>query len=214
MCGRGGMSSVDEQRSLISQAKRGDRSALEQLLLSYAPKISNHIARRLPQLEGLVTVDDILQETLLNAFLGIHKLDQTSPRSFSAWLKAIADMRLLDALKAHGRQKRGGKFHQVRHAPDMQRGKLVDLIDLLPADISTASRQLARREAVIAIHVGMAGLPAEQRTAIQLHYLEGKSVEETATALDRSPSAVRSLIHRGKRNLAEALSRASLWLSR
>ena len=188
---------------------------LEQLLLSHARKLSNHIAHRLPaQLEGVVTEDDILQETLLHAFLGIHTIEQTSPRSFSAWLKAIADMRLLDALKAQGRQKRGGKFHQVRYAPDTQRSDLVDLIDVLPADISTASRQLARREAAIAIHVGMAGLPAEQRAAIQLHYLEGKSVEETATALDRSPGAVRALIQRGKRNLAEALGRASLWLSR
>ncbi len=113
------------------------------------------------QLEGVVTEDDILQETLLHAFLGIHTIEQTSPRSFSAWLKAIADMRLLDALKAQGRE-RGGKFHQVRYSPDTQRSDLVDLIDVLPADISTASRQLARREAAIAIHVGMAGLPAEQ----------------------------------------------------
>ena len=123
-------------------------------------------------------------------------------------------MRLLDVLKAKGRQKRGGKLCQVRHAADTQASGLVDLIDQLPAEISTASRQMARREAAIAIHVGMAGLPAQQREAIRLHYLEGKSLEETAAALDRTTSAVRSLIHRGKQNLADALGRASLWLSR
>jgi RNA polymerase sigma-70 factor (ECF subfamily) len=208
------MSSVEYDRTLIAMAKGGDRPALEQLLLTHAPLVSRHIARRfLPSLKRVVSPDDILQETLLQAFLGIGKFEQTSPESFCAWLKTIADMRLLDALKAQRRQKRGGQFKQVPDGRDSQTSWVIELIEQLPGDASTASRRMARGESVLAIQVGMAGLPGDQREAIRLHLLEDKSLDETAVALNRSTNAVRSLIHRGKQNLAEALGRASLWLS-
>ena len=208
------MSSVETVESRIALAKAGNREALEQLLLAYGPQVSQHIARRfLPSLKRVVSPDDILQETLLQAFLGIGTFEQTSAESFCAWLKAIADMRLLDALKAQQRQKRGGQLNQVIARPESQTSWVIDLIEQLPGDASTASRRMARREVVLAIHVAMAGLPSDQREAIDLHLLKGKTLEETAVALGRSTSAVRSLIHRGKRNLGEALGRASLWLS-
>jgi RNA polymerase sigma factor (sigma-70 family) len=72
---------------------------------------------------------------------------------------------------------------------------------------------MARRDAVLAVQVAVAGLPADQREAVRLHLLEGKSLQETAVAMDRTKSAVRSLIHRGKQKLSEALGRASLWFS-
>ena len=208
------MSAGEDQRLLIDRAKQGDRSAIEQLLLCYAPLLSEHIGRRLlPSLDRSVGVDDILQETLLKAFLGIGTLQQTSPQAFFAWLRAIADMRLLDALKAQRRQKRGGQLHRVRASSDTRTARWDELIEQLPADLSTASRRMARDEIVLAIQVSVAGLPDDQREAIRLHLLEGKSLQETAEALNRSTSAVRSLIHRGKQHLAEALGRASLWLS-
>jgi RNA polymerase sigma-70 factor (ECF subfamily) len=55
-------------------------------------------------------------------------------------------------------------------------------------------------------------LPDDQRMAIQMQQLEGKSVEETAAALGRTPGAIRGLVHRGKLELVEALGRASRWL--
>ena len=208
------MSTVETEEALISMAKTGDRQALERLLLTHTPALSCHIAHRfLPSLKRVVTTDDILQETLMQAFLGISTFQKTSSKSFRAWLKTIADMRLLDALKSERRQKRGGNATHVRGRVDSQTGWVVDLIAQLPGDASTASRRIARREAVVALQVGMAGLPNGQRAAIRLHLLEGKSLAETAIALDRSTSAVRSLIHRGKQNLVEALGRASLWLS-
>lgn len=208
------MPSMKNEPELVAEAIAGDHAALQRLLLTHTAQLSRYIAGRLlPSMKGYVSGDDVLQETLLQAFLGIHKFEPMSPGSFYAWLKAIADMRLLDALKAQGRQKRGGNRRQLRDTTDSRTSCLIDLIEQLPGDISTASRRLARREAVIAVQVGMASLPADQREAIRLHLLEGKSLKETADALDRTTSAVRSLIHRGKQKLAEALGRASLWLS-
>ena len=80
-------------------------------------------------------------------------------------------------------------------------------------DDVAALNRLAAREAVGAIRVGIAGLPDDQREAIRLHVLEGRSLAETAAAMNRSPGAVRALIHRGKQQLRDGLGRASVWLS-
>jgi RNA polymerase sigma-70 factor (ECF subfamily) len=192
----------------------GDRLALEELLLTHAGQLSAHIARRLPAtLASVVGVEDILQETLLQAYLEIGQLRDTTPQGFFAWLKSVADLRLLDALKAQQRQKRGAGFHRARQTADSLTGSLVELVDRLPGHAATASRLVARHEAVLALQVGMAGLPEDQQQAIRLHLLGGKNLDETAAAMGRTSSAVRGLVQRGKQNLAQAMGRASLWLS-
>lgn len=208
------MMPVENEAALIEKARSGDRFALERLLLAHSADLSRHVEQRfLPSLQGSCSVEDLLQDTLLRAYTGIGEFRQTSARSFAAWLKAIADMRMLDLLKAHRRQKRGGVRRQVRGHSNDESSWVADLIERLPGDASTPSRRLARHEAVLAVQVGLAGLPPDQRDAVRLYVIEGKSLEETARALKRSTSAVRSLVHRGKRKLAEMLGRASLWLS-
>jgi RNA polymerase sigma-70 factor (ECF subfamily) len=199
---------------LIDRARAGDRLALEELLLTHAEPLSGYLAGRLPaSLSTVVGVEDILQETLLQAYLDIEKLRDTTPRGFFAWLKSVADLRLLDTLKAQQRQKRGAGAHGTRRTADLRTGSLAELVDKLMDQGPTASRLVARHEAVLAIQVGMAGLPEDQRQAIHMHVLEEKSLDETAAAMGRTSSAVRGLVHRGKQNLAETLGRASLWLS-
>jgi RNA polymerase sigma factor (sigma-70 family) len=90
---------------------------------------------------------------------------------------------------------------------------VVDLVELLSDRQHTPSRSAARREAVRAVQVGIAALPEDQREAVRQHLLEGKSLAETGSAMGRSPGAVSALIHRAKKQLREALGRASTWLS-
>ena len=61
---------------------------------------------------------------------------------------------------------------------------------------------------------GLQRLPSDQRQAVRLRYLSGKSLEETAVAMGRTPNAVRSLVHRAKQRLHHALRRSSLWLDK
>jgi DNA-directed RNA polymerase specialized sigma24 family protein len=60
----------------------------------------------------------------------------------------------------------------------------------------------------------MARLPADQREAIRESFLNGKTIEGVAQAMGRTVDAVRGLIHRGKKNLAEAMGRSSKWFSK
>ena len=209
MCG------FETDRTLVQKAISGDRPALEQLLVSRAGGLSNYIARRLPNtIAAVVNVDDVLQQCLFEAFVHIGSLrPETTINGFAAWLRSVADLRILDELKAAGRQKRGGAFHRVRNAVDSQTGSLVDLIEKLPGEEPTASRVLSRDEALQALRVGIAGLPDDQREALRWHLLQGKTLDETASQMNRTNAAVRGLVHRAKVNLAEAMGRASLWMS-
>ena len=62
--------------------------------------------------------------------------------------------------------------------------------------------------------IRLAGLRDEHRRVIQLRYLQGRSVEEVAALMDRSPHAVHNLCHRAMRSLRAAMGRTSKYLTR
>lgn len=79
------------------------------------------------------------------------------------------------------------------------------------AGVPTASCLAARDEGVQALTVAIAGLPDDYRVAVQLRHLEGRSVEEVAKELGRTPDAVRGILQRAKEKLQQAIGRASLY---
>lgn len=198
---------------LVGRAKDGEHLALETLLGAHARELEAHIATRIPaKFAAALGVDDVAQEAYLQAFLKIDTLRQTSRSAFKAWLKSVADLTLLHLLRGIDRQKRGGRFRRIHDVPDSTTGSLVRLIETLPGPGETASRQLAKREAIAALQIGIAGLPEQQRLAIQLHLLQEASLDETAKALSCTKGAVRALIQRGKKKLTEVMGRASAWM--
>lgn len=209
------MSGVESEREWVAKAIAGDHVSLEQLLLKYYPELSGRLKAKLPgDLRSAISVDDVLQETFIHAFRDIGRFQPEADHSFAAWLRAVADHRLQDAIKTERRKKRGGWHHRVEKADDPDASSLIDFVEMLSAGSSTPSRYLARREAIQAVQVAIAGLPEDYRQAVQLHFLDGKSLEEVAVALDRTPGAVRGLLDRAKKKMRAALDRSSLYLSK
>ena len=208
------MSTGQDKQELIAQAVSGNPRALQGLLLEYAPRLSRRISSKLPRsLQGLLDPEDVLNATFLQAFRGIKELRQTSEGAFSSWLKTIADNQLQDMLRALQRKKRGGGRRQVRGRQAGDASSVAELVELLSGREHLPDKSVARREAVHAVQVGIAALPDDQREAIRLHILEGRSLAETAAAMNRSPGAVRALVYRAKQDLREIMGSASVWLS-
>jgi RNA polymerase sigma-70 factor, ECF subfamily len=209
------MPTADSQVKLIECATDGDREALQQLLWNHYDRLLRHIA---PKLDGdlprLVGIDDIVQETFIQAIRDIRNCQARSDESFAAWLNAIADHRLNDTIKGLHRRKRGGDWRRAQSPVGTSADAMVELVELISDRRSTPSRFLARREAVQAMQVGIAALPEDQRDAIRLRYLEGKSIAETAAELGCTAAAVNGLVRRAKEALRSALERSSLWLTR
>ncbi len=202
------------QPELLAAAVLGDMVALERLLLAHYDPLARRIAGKLPtRLQATQAVEDILQLTFLQAFRDVTRFVPRDDASFGDWLATIADHRLLDAIKQHDRQKRGGDWGQITEVA-VDDSRWIPLLDWIAADDITPSSVVARDEAVHALHIAIAGLEEEQREAIRRHLLDGQTLEETATAMERTPDAVRGLVYRGKLKLREAMGRASQWISR
>ena len=198
---------------LIQRAKAGGVDAWEQLVVRYQDSLRDYIRYRYDDcLSGHISPEDILQETLLHAWLDIESLNWTAPTSFVAWLKTVADHRVSDALKSQQRLKRGGHLRRVENWIGNGGTSWHDLFDALPVEAQTASSILSDKENARALRVAVSLLPEGQRTALLLLGLEQRSLAEAAEAMKRTVPAVRNLLYRGKQQLARDLASASSWL--
>jgi RNA polymerase sigma-70 factor (ECF subfamily) len=205
-------SNLPEELALITAAVGGDRVALERLLLAEYDALAQRIGTKLPpRLQATHAVEDILQLAFFQAFRDIAQFQHRADASFGNWLAKIAENRLCDVIKEHDRAKRGGDMQRVEDAAGSD-SSILSLWDWIAAADTSPGSIMARDEALNALQAALAALPAEQRAAIQLRFLEGKSLEETAAAMQRTPDAIRGLVHRGKEQLLAAMGRASKWL--
>jgi RNA polymerase sigma-70 factor (ECF subfamily) len=210
--GEVGQREFPPESALTAAAVAGDRVALERLLLAHYDELARRIDARLPlRLQSTQAVEDILQLTFFQAFRDIEHFQLRPDANFGDWLARIADNRLCDAIRQHDRPKHGGDLQRVGDSP-REDSRILSLWDWIAADETSPLSAAMRGEALQALQVALAALPDDQRMAIQLQHLEGKSVEEAAAALGRTPGAIRGLVHRGKLELVVALGRASQWL--
>jgi RNA polymerase sigma-70 factor (ECF subfamily) len=205
---------IDDTATLVQRAVRGERAALERLLLDHFAPVTAHVAQRMPaSLQSVVGVEDIVQATFSNVFQSIGQFETRKDASFLSWLLAIAENQLRDAIRGQKRKKRGGDRARLPDVPDAEQCRDVQLLDLLIGPDHTPSRSAARREGMRAVRTALAGLPEEYRRAIDLRYFEGYSLEETAVLMGRTTGAVRGLVDRARRQLRDSLGGASHYLS-
>lgn len=210
------MMDLARQRELIPQAIAGNHQALEELLLAHCDTLAEHIRPKLAgPMQSLISPEDILQETFFRAFQQISKFQPQSDQSFVAWLKTIAESRIIDAIKHQRRRKRGGDMQRVEQARDAFHTTMADLMGMLEDDDGHSPSQIvATDEAVRAMQIGIASLPDEQRQAVMLRFFRQKSLEEAGAEMNRSPDAIRGLLRRAKASLREHMQRTSIWLSK
>jgi RNA polymerase sigma factor (sigma-70 family) len=171
----------------MAAAQAGDQAAYGALLRDCVGVIEK-VARR----QGVPAdrIDDVVQDTLLT----IHRARQTydPARSFTAWLRVLAERRAIDLMRRTGR-------HAVRevHAP---------LAYERHADESAAGlRSPYGAEASHRLGEAVADLPLRQREAVQLLVLQERSLAETAAATGRSTGSLKVNLHRALKSLRARL---------
>jgi RNA polymerase sigma-70 factor (ECF subfamily) len=175
--------SADDLRraAQMAAAQAGDRVAYEALLRDCVPLIRAVAMRR-----GVAAdyVEDVVQDVLLT----IHRARQTydPSRSFSAWLRTIAERRAIDLLRRIGRQ-------QAREVHS-------------PLDFETFADETARPadngpSSGSRVNDALASLPERQREAVQVLVLEERSLSEAAVATHRSKGALKVNLHRALKAL-------------
>jgi RNA polymerase sigma-70 factor (ECF subfamily) len=196
----------------IRRAVAGDHEALAELLKQHRAAVRHTLLGKIPpRWQAVLTVDDIMQQTYVDAFLDIGRFDVDRDSTFRGWLMTLAKHNLLDALRMLGRQKRGKEWRRVDSpSPDES---LVALYELLTDTGTTPSRRVARSEVRDRLRRALELLPPMYRTVVQLYDLEGRSAQEVAASLERTPGAVYMLRARAHRELAELLGTPSRFFS-
>ncbi len=162
---------------LVTLVQSGDRQAAERLARRWQPRLLR-TARRLV---GAELAPGAVQEAWVSILRGIGSL--RDPDRFAPWVFGILHRRCADAI-------RGAQAERRRHGPQ---------------DESTAPAPGVPDDA-LAIAVAIAALPAEQRLAAQLFFVEGLTLAEIAEVQKVPLGTAKSRLFHARRRLKAALS--------
>jgi RNA polymerase sigma-70 factor (ECF subfamily) len=193
---------ADRVDELLPRAVGGDRQALTSLLEAIAPDIRAILSTELdPLWRSQIDLDDLLQTTYLEAFLRIRQFT-SGPEALKSWLVQIGRNNLRDAIRELTRAKRPDPRARIQHVGNDSHQ---DLLDLLSASSTTPSGRAAKEEQVGLLKSAIRALPASYRSVVQMFDLEGRPVQQIASALQRSEGAVYMLRARAHDRLREIL---------
>jgi len=204
------MGTLHSETEAIKRAIGGDRAALDSLLALYYPRLTAHVAPKLPpDLQTSITEEDVLQDSFLEVYQHLGTCRATSGASFYQWILTIVDHRMLDLVRSVRAIKRGGEWNLL----DVERSSAVAGLEQLAVSLRTPSMSAAGHEAIGAVQSALKGLPADYAEALKLRYIEGLSVGEAAARMNRSEGSVLMLCHRGLRQMASLMGSASRFFS-
>ncbi len=198
------VSKDDEPRTehLAAEATEADADAFAVLVERVRGRLETWIALRLgPKLRGRITEEDVLQETLLQAFRTLDTFTDTGPGSFRRWLLSVAENRIRDLHKFHGAQKRdvAREIARPRNAAEVT---LLDRLSISGASPASAAHALdARRRLAGTIDA----LPQELREVVVARALEERPFREIAQQLGRPVTTIQAQFARAIRALRDNL---------
>ncbi|HXG40884.1 MAG TPA: sigma-70 family RNA polymerase sigma factor [Candidatus Limnocylindrales bacterium] len=184
---------LDRDRPLVEEARR-DPARFEALYRKYLAQVYSFAYYELGDHHD---AEDATERTFLQALAALPRFQEradpeidAAASTFRVWLFRIAR----------------NVVANVRRERARRAGVPLDAAASLPAPIDVEATAAQRDEAARAWAV-VARLPADRRRAIVLRFVDEMSTAEIAAVLGRSEGAVRVLVHRALRAVADELTR-------
>jgi RNA polymerase sigma-70 factor, ECF subfamily len=171
--------------ALVRAAQAGDMSAFGELFDRYYDVVYRYVLFRMGDRSF---AEDVTQETFVRALRRISSVSYQG-RDIGAWFVTIARNLIFDHVKS--------SRYRLEHSTG-------EIIELSPSTHGPEQQVLegATNDELLRC---VRKLNADQQECIQLRFLQGLSVAETAQAMDRNEGAVKALQHRAIRRLAQLL---------
>lgn len=170
---------------MIRRARDGDADALGHLWRTY-----QHLLLRYFRGKGMSEPEDLASTVWVEVATGLDRFDG-SESDFRRWLFTIAARRRIDNIRSEKR--RGERLMRVPAATVSPHA---------PSAGDEAERAAALEQALALVRT----LPPDQAEAVLLRVVADLSVTEVAAIMERREGAVRVLVHRGLKRLAERVS--------
>src|SRR5262245_6389007 len=188
----------------LNAARAGSREALGQALeacRAYLLKIAEQDLN--PALRPKGGASDLVQQTFLEAQRDFDRFTGDSEQELLAWLRQLLRHNLANFARDYRQTgKRRIDREVALDTPDSSGGPAGQV----PTDTSSPSSHVAADEQADLVRRSMAQLPDDYRRVLTLRYQEGRSFEEIARLLGRTPNAARKLWARAVERLEEELA--------
>lgn len=184
---------INLDAAVLRQAIQGDEEAFTRIVETYQRPVFNLCYRMLGQAQE---AEDAAQETFWRAYQHLRRYDQQRP--FATWLLSIAAHYCIDQ-------------QRKRRLPTLALELMPD--EDAPDPAPNPERVFAQLEEKGQLQSLLARLGPQDRAAIILRYWYEFSEEEIAKTLQLTVSAVKSRLHRARKELSlswESQSTASL----
>ena len=173
----------------LRAAQRGDRAAIERFYDAHVEGLYTFVYYRVGRDTALA--EDVVQETFARALS--RRADYDPARgSVASWLTVVSRNAIRDHLRAHRRS------DELAAAWDRIDATLAQTFAAL-AERPLPGEVLERAETRDLVHMAVANLPEQYRTALTRKYVDGESLETLARELAISVDAAKSLLARARR---------------
>ena len=146
-----------------------------------------------PGLQRRLELSDVVQQTLLKAHQKLHQFEGKSEEEWRGWLRKI----LLNELRQAVRGIPPGEVSLNESSRNLEA--------VIAADHSSPSERVMHQDRLERLANALGKLREGERTAVELKYLHGCSVEFISQYTGRTGDAVGGLLKRGMRKLRELL---------
>ena len=156
------------------------------------------------RLQKKLEPSDIVQETLLKAVKKLDKVQFANDAQKASWLRTILANVLVDNMRRFATGMRDVNLERSLQAGVENSSACLER--LLAAQGESPSAEAIRHEQLLRLADALGQLPEDQRRAVEWMHLHGRSVDEIAEELERTPSAVGGLLRRGMKKLRDMLA--------
>jgi RNA polymerase sigma-70 factor, ECF subfamily len=187
----------------LRAARAGDRDAIARFYDAHVDGLYTFIYYRVGRDTSLA--EDVVQETFAIA-LSRHADYDPARGSIATWLTVLSRNVIRDHLKAHRRS------DELATAWERIDATLAQTFAAM-AERPLPGEVLERAETRDLVHMAVANLPEQYRTALTRKYVDGESLETLAGELGISVDAAKSLLARARRAFRDTFATMSAHLS-
>jgi RNA polymerase sigma-70 factor (ECF subfamily) len=174
-----------DDQQLARDAQNGSLAAFEELVRRHEARLFHFLCQKMPSRED---AEDMAQKSLITAWQKLHLY--RAEASFATWLYTIARRLVISHYRKHGKV----KLCELEAA------------DSVLVETNTPADECRRAEEHATLwRVAREALKEEAYDMLWMRYRDQLSIAEIATALERTNTSVKVMLHRARKTLARAL---------
>lgn len=191
---------VQSDEKLVELSAQGDLIATEYILARY-----KNLVRSRARMYFLAGADkeDLIQEGMIGLFKAIRDFDCDRPASFHGFAELCIKRQIITAVKTATRQKHMPLNSYVSLSNPMYEGDSEGVLEeILPGGTESDPEHLfISKENAEFLNERMDELLSSLEKSVLAYYLEGKSYQEIAELLDKTPKSIDNALQRVKKKM-------------